>query len=257
MGVAVDGIELDVAGEDCEGVVVLFLVVEEDVAGGLEGVLGDEALLEVSGVSGEGLRAGVDDVVGEAERRGIVRVVVMPLEDGMFASNGVGNDFWRDGESVLAVGEDDDGASVVEVDGDEGLVVGVVSPVPEVLAGGGLFDAPAESPEDFLGKRHGRGAVGAVGAGGIDGDLRSVHLAEGGGLEAAAAEDSFDEEGVVMGVGEKAGGGVAVEAFDGVAWLECGAVARCDTWASLRDVGGIVHAERGEDELLHDLVEGL
>lgn len=66
--VAVVGVELDVVGEDSDRVVVFLLVVEKDVAGGFEGVLGDEVLLEVGGVGSERLCAGVDDVASEAER---------------------------------------------------------------------------------------------------------------------------------------------------------------------------------------------
>src|SRR5215469_434824 len=120
------------------------------------------------------------------------------MEDRVFAAHGIGDDLARDGEAVLAVGEDDDGAAVAEVDGDEGFVVWVVAPVPEVFSGGGLLDTPAEAPEDFFGERGGCGAVRAVGACGVDGDLRGLHLAESGGLEAAAMEDRFDEESVVV-----------------------------------------------------------
>src|SRR5215469_18914963 len=145
---------------------------------------------------------------------------MVPVEDGVIASDGVGDDVARDGETVLAVGKYDDGVAVVEINRDESFVVGIVAPVPEVFAGGGLLDAPAESPEDFSRKRCWGGAVGAIRAGGIDGDLRGFHLLESGGLEAAAVEDRFDEERVVVGVCEEAGGGVAVETLDGIARLE-------------------------------------
>jgi hypothetical protein len=93
--------------------------------------------------------------------------------------------------------------------------------------------------------------------GGIDGDLRGLHLAEGSGGEAATAEDGFEEEGVVVSGGEEAGGGVAVVAADGCALREALRVTEGDVGARDGDVGGVGHAERSEDELLHDLVEGL
>ncbi len=173
MRVAVVGVELYVASEDGDGVVVLLLVVEEDVAGGLEGVLGDEVLLEIGRVRCEGCGAGVDDVLGEAEGRRVVGVVVDPVEGGVVAAERVVDECGSDGEAVLAVGEDDDSAAVVEIDRDEGLVAWVVSPVPEVFAGRGLLDAPAESPEDLFGESVGCRAIGAVATNGIDGDLRS------------------------------------------------------------------------------------
>jgi hypothetical protein len=250
------GVELEATIEDGDAVVISLLT-EEKVAGGVHRLFGDGVVLELSGVGGEDLTAVVQSVMDEADVERVVGVVLDPGKGRVFAPEGVAYELRRDGEAVLTVGEVDDGVAVVEVDGDEGLEGSIVAPVPEVLGGGGLFDAPAQAPEKFLGEHCGSGVVGAVGAGGVNGDLRGLHLAKCGGGEATAAEDGFEEEGVVVRGGEEAGGGVAVVAADGSALRETLRVAEGDVGTGDGDVSGVVHAERSEDKLLHDLVERL
>src|SRR5215471_4714662 len=96
----------------------------------------------------------------------------------MIAAHGSMNDGGSNREAVFGISEEDDGLATVGVYDDEGLVHAVVSPVPEVFAGGVLLDAPAESPEE-IGGEPGGCVVGAVRACGIDGDLRGLHLEEG------------------------------------------------------------------------------
>ncbi len=102
-----------------------------------------------------------------------------PVEGGVVAAERVFDECGSDGEAVLAVGEDDDSAAVVEIDRDEGLVAWVVSPVPEVFAGRAC-SMPQPSPQKIsLERVWGARRFGAVATNGIDGDLRSFHLAKG------------------------------------------------------------------------------
>ena len=119
-----------VAGEDRDGIGELFFT-QQTIAVGVEGAFGDGAIGYERAELLHGFCDGVmDRVLVEAHGDGVVGVVLDPVEGWVFAAERCVDDGGSDGESVLAVGEEDDGGATIEVDGDKGLVDSVVAPVP-------------------------------------------------------------------------------------------------------------------------------
>jgi len=255
------GIEL----QDADGVGGAFLA-EQAVAERVDGNFGDGSALEygVELLDGDVGAFFVRDFC-EAERIGVVGIVFDPSEGQMIPADDVTNDCRSDGKTVFAVSEQDHAGFVARVGDDKTFESAVIAPVPESFGiavcravAFRAFDAPAKSPEKTFGEFFWR-AVGAIGAFGVNGNLRCFHFAESGWFESSAIEYGGEEERVVVSAGVESGRGAGVIGLPEIDGVRVGVMAggsECVEHGT-PDVAAAGHTERGEDEIGHDVVQRL